>query len=832
MRNVCAFPRALVLASLFLAPLAAQAQVAPDIRFPSFASVARFEAETDFIVREGIVEAGRVRTHNDDNRYGDTLAGIQRGGERGVALEDGVYRWRFRIGRMGDPAFLPSSPVWTLSVHNLTTGREVISRRIDASDLIAEGGWHDRFLVHSTSGQAGHRFEARVRWEARVNGIIDFVELERSTADVSANLEAKALELDRDLRARFLDPLPGVSAGQLVARKLGSGEADQRGDSFTWTAIYTATQALRLRARPSDEEALANMEQGFRTLTRMHEIAGLPGILPRYVDANGNWTYVDKCDGRWKSGRFDFDAATGVQHCQPAEAVCTPEGRAVCPSGKALYQEWEDDLLSEDIYTAFAFAVGQGFDLIGDPALKERVRTSMSAVAQALLDGDFRLTKPAAPGGRPALVDFNPYFPTDTLRETIVASLERNDSIVPQIKKIYAQYDELLKKYDAGFVGDVVRFLLGTACGVDFPNLNGLLPPVSDELFAAIEAKDADTIVRLLPPFLTALRGSLTRLNTALTQVSDLFWGAHRCIGRYPGNNPLNRYMFIAQFVDQEIRPTLLRLTNNLPVVIDRIEDLRVDPSNAIAAANILATASMVDGRFYQPYQLALGGSPKLLLDTMERWAGVDETVAQLSGGDKGADRSRADTNWKTFASLVNLATIEARRGIPELGDRYLSLLIQLLVATRDEGNVFYDAAKAYAGITFWSPIDTGLMGWTLATLPSTRVGMSKNDWLREIDRVREYSGELISWDAGAAFGFARDPIPASVRALNNLFLWQRNPRKLGATDYDQVATPGLDYLFAYWMARAGGVDLTVPGTGLRAPTRRPYPLRQNLPQR
>jgi hypothetical protein len=791
---------------------------APFNPLPTAVTIARFEAETDFAWVVGRSDSVQHYANWRDNDAGYLLSGITLDGARGIALPEGTYRWQFRLMMGSDPPHLPGSPVFRLEIWDLTTGELITRRSLHASDFADENVYYSRMLVHSTAGRAGHRFEPRVFWEGFVDGFVDRVTLEQFVETPQVDLEAKAFQLDDILQADFLDPIPfaGDTLGLLVGRKpdsAGNPGAVDRGDAATWTAYYTAAEALRLTARPDDAVALERMERGFAALHALFAVTGEPGVLARYATPNGEWHYRDMCDGKWKAGRLIRSDADGTLICTESEATCQPEGerlRARCPDGRRLYEEWSKEIISEDGITAFTFAVGIGYPLIADPTLKASIAEDMRGVARNFLDHDFRIVKSGDDRTAAKRINFNPYYPSDDLEDIVAGFLD--DGKLDEYPKYYSKYKHLRNYWNKlGTVADILN-IISLGCVGRFPDMSDdLLPPRSDEIAVAIQQRDEAKLVQLLPSFLTSTRNSLVSLRGFLGSSVDWFQRAADCIGRLPNSsgeeyNDLIRYL-------REMLAEVDRLIARIPPSVQNLEDFKYDSSNAIAAAQILAVAKTVaPDEFGAAYSQYLLGGGKDLLTTMETWNGVGEEASAVFVGDEAADEQRGDTHHRSFAALSTLVRLESD---PGLRQRFRALLDQSWRATSDEGNAFYEVVRAATQSRQPGalPSDLGISGWNLSRMPVLRSGYT-NDVLAGL--VPDVGFESSGWvDSNV---FARDPLPVTVRAMSQMFLWQRNPRKLESNNSKaQEYYPSLDYLLPYWMARAAGVTLAQP-TGSLAP--------------
>jgi hypothetical protein len=266
------------------------------------------------------------------------------------------------------------------------------------------------------------------------------------------------------------------------------------------------------------------------------------------------------------------------------------------------------------------------------------------------------------------------------------------------------------------------------------------------------------------------------------------------------------------------------RLISRIPPSVLNLEDFKYDSANAIAAAQILVVAKMVaPDEFGSAYSQYLLGGDKDLLATMETWNGVGEEALAVFLGDEAADEQRSDTHHRSFAALSTLVRLESD---PGLRQRFRALLDQNWQATSDEGNVLYDFVRvASQGRQPGAPpSDTGLAAWNLSRMPVLRSGYSASALTDLAPDFAFESGGLLEYNSapGQPEGLARDPLSVTTRAMSEMFLWQRNPRKFKHEgEKEHLDYPSVDYLLPYWMARAAGIT-PVPPANSAAP--RVYP--------
>lgn len=75
--------------------------------------------------------------------------------------------------------------------------------------------------------------------------------------------------------------------------------------------------------------------------------------------------------------------------------------------------------------------------------------------------------------------------------------------------------------------------------------------------------------------------------------------------------------------------------------------------------------------------------------------------------------------------------------------------------------------------------------------------------WLRR--QRRDFAVDLTAKYAACGENRACEPVPVEERP-NTDFLWQRSPFLLAVRGDGTTATPGIDYILPYWMARFHGV--------------------------
>lgn len=79
------------------------------------------------------------------------------------------------------------------------------------------------------------------------------------------------------------------------------------------------------------------------------------------------------------------------------------------------------------------------------------------------------------------------------------------------------------------------------------------------------------------------------------------------------------------------------------------------------------------------------------------------------------------------------------------------------------------------------------------------------NEWLQR--PRRDYWVDLQGRHAACGENRACNPVPAAAR-VNTDFLWQRTPFLLFGGGAGTIATPGIDYILPYWMARYFGLSM------------------------
>ena len=762
----------------------ATCQILPSHPLPTFQRLGLFQAEVDFQVGVGKADSGTVFALWQDHSPGYMLESLELSGGRGVTLPAGLYRWSFRVRRGSEPIQFPGSPIFRLSIWDVTSGEMLVERTLHSSDFDDADVYYTRPLIHSTIGRENHRFEPRVYWESFVDGWVDSVALDLVTGYPLDDLEQKALLLDDRIQRIFLDPIPfRAGNGLLVARsrqdlRPGFG-SEERGDAATWMAYYVASQAFRLMARPDDAQALENMERGFWTLHSLHQVTGQPGVMARYADEAGNWHYQDPTNHLWHAGRI-----TGTN-----------------PDGTVRLEQWSDAVISEDATTSFAFAVGVGYNQIRDDELKRMIADDIRAVAHHFLTNDYGIS---TEGVR---VDLNPYLGIDEekLNALIAEVLDPNQGRVESLLRAYGEFSKARSKYnELADLSDLLEALT-FGCLPEFPSIPTPFISGEFEIVEALRNRDADRLKRLLPAAVPELYSRIFWLRDFLRREVDAARDAFHCLERFRIKSPGFRSRKILEFADHIIS-SLDELLAKLPASVQGLEDIKFHISHAIAATHVLSVARSVwPNEFAAAYNDGLYG-PKQLLRTMETWSGVDETWAAFIGGDMGADRQRSAVRHRSFAALFNLIRLETSE---EVRSVYQRLLDTSWSASADEGNAFADTIRAStdAKQPGSAPTDLGRTWWGLTLIPTLKTGLSLESWRTLHDEFAEIAGALIGWNDADAKGRTRDPLPVNFHA-GQMFAWQRNQRDFGYDGHaERTLFPGIDYLLPYWMARANGLN-------------------------
>jgi hypothetical protein len=128
----------------------------------------------------------------------------------------------------------------------------------------------------------------------------------------------------------------------------------------------------------------------------------------------------------------------------------------------------------------------------------------------------------------------------------------------------------------------------------------------------------------------------------------------------------------------------------------------------------------------------------------------------------------------------------------------YLHALTILRACTGAHGNAHFDViARALLGP------DAGPNGASDAAIAE---GLRR--WLRR--QRRDFAVDLTGKYAACGDNRACEPVPVEERP-NTDFLWQRSPFLLASGGEGTVATPGIDYILPYWMARFHGIAVDEP---------------------
>jgi hypothetical protein len=172
----------------------------------------------------------------------------------------------------------------------------------------------------------------------------------------SMTLEQKAAYFERRVHQRH-DRYGLVASSRLrVPGDLSTNQLDPSDNDGLWTAIYAASQCFRYGATRSPE-ALANAKASIDAVLYLESVTGRPGFPAR--------SYIRK---------GDYRAPDGVWHW-------TADG---------LY-EWKADTSSDEIVGHF-FLYSVAWDLLPDDALRQRIRATVTRIADHILEHGYNLT--------------------------------------------------------------------------------------------------------------------------------------------------------------------------------------------------------------------------------------------------------------------------------------------------------------------------------------------------------------------------------------------------------------------------------------------------------
>lgn len=805
----------------------------PEPLLPVFQHVATLEAEVDFQRQNG---TGRADTAQVDSNYVDhgagwMLSGAKIDGKPGISLAaDSVYRFDFLVQAGSEPQSLPSSPVFTLQVRDPANGSVLAERLLHASDFPNKDSYYTRSLWVSTIGGHTPRLDVAVYWHGQVNALVDRVDIEQYVPRGGDDLESRMLGFEEEIQNRFLEQ--GLLVGRLVTPRNGQDTAE-RGDSATFTSLYTMAEAMRVRARPGDQVALAALQSGFRATDRLFAVTHLPGVMARYADAAGNWKYQN-CARLPRAGVPSGACATTLATC-PTPTTDGP----VCPNGDKVYTEVSASLTSEDALVGYALAVAYGYPLIADPALKAQVGTRMREVANLLVNSGFSIPAPDR------TVWFTPYVSSPELLELLAVAYEKahkgnqSFSLVAMLPIVESPMSELKTVVN---VYNSLRGILNIGgCNLPHVTAPNLDLRRAEAIAAAFDQREFTQIVDLAPEHLDSVRAQIVDMVRFSKEVARAASNAVECIGRLPNSDKGQRFRTVLRFAQDTLIPAVEGYARLLPTRVSRLEDLPIKASRAAEALLLLHAARLVDPSFDIAYYAALDQN----LPILETWLGIDEQVAALAGGDEKADIQRTSTNWRGISALITLAHAEP---IDAYQVRLRQLAEDELAATWDEHNPLYDAyalllndtgartdpnPKAMAAPIVSLPAqqwgllpgeiarplngkatviapDLGVMAAQLDSLPAQRRHLYPEEVATVLDAVQARAGGVMKNQDRASI--MRDPLPLSLVDRGQMFWPQRNPRKLESKEPGEAFnTPELGGVLAFWTAAAAGVELNLP---------------------
>ncbi|RMG11502.1 MAG: hypothetical protein D6731_15495 [Planctomycetota bacterium] len=258
-----------------------------------------------------------------------------------------------------------------------------------------------------------------------------------------------------------------------------------------------------------------------------------------------------------------------------------------------------------------------------------------------------------------------------------------------------------------------------------------------------------------------------------------LLWGGLVVHEAYPAGDPLR-----AKYGN-----ALARLIRSHPVVRRR----RL-PSNELMANGLvsllLASSShrrryrtLARNPFFNLYQLAIGGG--FHFQGISDWSGIQLEVVAL-------------------IVQIRLAA-HHRDGLVSLVDRLaLRRAAKRLARTRPTLHLL---AAAALGVPGRARIDTSEAVWALREVPVPRARLAEHTALREDHSLSPYPSLpwKLDWtqDPGRAYSIVAPPL--FERELGT-FCWKNNPfLGVGGRSLSNEEDSSADYLFAYWLARAGG---------------------------
>jgi hypothetical protein len=169
-------------------------------------------------------------------------------------------------------------------------------------------------------------------------------------------LEQKAAYFDERIHQRH-DRYGLIASSRLRAPgDLSTNQLDPSDNDGLWTAIYAASQCFRYAATRSPE-ALAHARASIDAVLYLESVTGRPGFPAR--------SYIR---------RGDYRESDGVWHW-------TADG----------LHEWKADTSSDEIVGHF-FLYSVAWDLLADPALRQRIRATVTRIADHILEHGYNLT--------------------------------------------------------------------------------------------------------------------------------------------------------------------------------------------------------------------------------------------------------------------------------------------------------------------------------------------------------------------------------------------------------------------------------------------------------
>jgi len=399
---------------------------------------------------------------------------------------------------------------------------------------------------------------------------------------------------------------------------------------------------------------------------------------------------------------------------------------------------------SKDTYVGFFFAVGQCWPWIQNPRLRHALQQDVEALATHFLNHDLKFAPVKGAG-----LNLNPYFSAGILEEL---------------------FQELAR--DAGLRKAIVTALKWV---VRYFRLMGQKPPATfPAVEKAIKNQDSLGLEQIFIPFLNDVVVALRLIEVNIARSAR---PAHR-LGLK--NAPYERF--------QELIALLLQRFGNSPAPIQKIEDLKILPSQSLHALHILKVAAAVlpqPNRFEQYYDDNLW-SGKALLRTTLNWAQWDELLIATLFGEAATPRVRGNSNHLPYLDLWNLLALD-----PAHHADYIELFERHRLFLHNDLNAMTDLMSGRLGI---QPDPSGLGYWTLHHYPESRRGFGEAYWIQNGSlRAEQFGGKVD--------GYAREPIPPDLRP-RDAFLWQRNARSIRGDSEGWDYAP-VDYLFVWWLSQA-----------------------------